>query len=264
MNARHAIAAITAAGSLLAAAQNVTQDPKEDLVLEAIQAFNQQDKSQANEVTVVLDPVGAPPSAVPAEAESDAGPVLVTGKPPARKADEQVEPEPATQAAIPEQEEQDPPKPETGLAVRIEKLRTGQGAVDPSQIKLVAPFPAKPLAQPPAGWHLEASESAPPFTRKVELAPGSEVTLTVRPHLLVPDANGADVFTIAEPGYEASLGYQQSATVGAILSNSIRQLDDDSKQLGIAIDRLQQLLISLPKPEPEPKPEAAPAPSRKR
>jgi hypothetical protein len=86
----------------------------------------------------------------------------------------------------------------------------------------------------------------------------------VRPHLLVPDANGADVFTIAEPGYESSLGYQQSATVGAILSNSIRQLDDDSKQLGIAIDRLQQLLISLPKPEPEPKPEAAPAPSRKR
>ena len=107
-----------------------------------------------------------------------------------------------------------------------------------------------------------ASDSAPPFTREVELATGSKITLTIRPHLLVPEADGANVFAIPEPGYDNPLGYQQTATVGAILSNSIRRLDEDSKQLGTAIDSLQQLLISLPKPEPQP--EAKPANLRKK
>jgi hypothetical protein len=111
-----------------------------------------------------------------------------------------------------------------------------------------------------------ASENATPFTRKVEVARGSEVTLTIRPHLLVPDADGANVFSISEPGYDRSVGYEQTATVGAILSNSIRQLEDDSKHLGNAIDSLQQLLISLPKPELQPQPVelAKPAPVRKK
>lgn len=262
MKARLTIAAITAAGSLFAAAQNVTEDPQADPVLEAIQAFNKQDKSRGNEVTVVLDAVGEPPAPVTddeAASKTPKAPVLVTGNPPEHPAVDSDEP--AGQAAIPGE---NPAKPQQGLAVRIEKLQTGKGAVDPATIKLLAPFPAKPLAQPPAGWHLEASESAPPFTRKVELAPGSEVTLSVRPHLLVPDADGAEVFTIAEPGYEASLGYQQTATVGAVLSNSILQLENDSKLLGTAIDSLQQLLISLPKPEPQPEAAPAPAPNRKR
>jgi len=133
-------------------------------------------------------------------------------------------------------------------------------------VKLSAPFPAKPLSQPPVGWRLDTSDSAPPFTREVEISPGSKITLTIRPHLLVPDADGAQVFTVSEPGYDNALGYQQTATVGAILSESIRQLDEESKQLGTAIDSLQQLLVSLPKPEPlpEPKPETKPAPIRKR
>jgi hypothetical protein len=133
-------------------------------------------------------------------------------------------------------------------------------------VKLLAPFPAKPLAQAPAGWRLDASDSAPPFTREVEISPGSKITLTIRPHLLIPDADGAEVFTISEPGYENALGYQQTATVGAILSNSIRQLDEESKQLGTAIDNLQQLLVSLPKPapQPEPQPESKPVINRKR
>lgn len=147
------------------------------------------------------------------------------------------------------------PEPESGLAVRVEKLHSGNGSIDPTKIKLMAPFPAKPLAVCPPGWHLDASESAPPFSREVEIAPGSKITLSIRPHLLVPDADGAQVFTISEPGYDNTQGYQQTATVGAILSNSIRQMDEDSKQLDIAIDRLQQLLVTLPQPPPEPQPE---------
>ncbi|MEO5716329.1 MAG: hypothetical protein ABIT37_22810 [Luteolibacter sp.] len=275
MNARLTIAVLSALGSLFASAQNVTEDPKADPVLDAISEFNNRDKNKPNEVTVVLDPVGEPPAPVakeepkitppPGEQSKPVEPVLVTGKPPegtAIVANPAPKPEPAPAPAVAPVEEA--PKPQPGLAVRIEKLQTGNGLVDPKQIKLLAPFPAKPLSQPPAGWHLVASESATPFTRKVEVAQGSEVTLTIRPHLLVPDADGANVFSISEPGYERSLGYEQTATVGAILSNSIRQLEDDSKQLGNAIDSLQQLLISLPKQEPQPVEQAKPAPVRKK
>jgi hypothetical protein len=57
---------------------------------------------------------------------------------------------------------------------------------------------------------------------------------------------------VAEPGFDPALGYRQNTTVGAVLSRSIRQLDEDSKNLGAAIDNLQQLLVSLPRQEPEP------------
>ncbi|NQX02428.1 hypothetical protein HQ447_17355 [bacterium] len=165
-------------------------------------------------------------------------------------------PEEKTAIASPPPEEA-PKTPEPGLVVRVEKLHTGQGAIDPAGVKLTAPFPAKPLAPAPPGWRFDVSDSAPPFTREVELAPGSKITLSIRPHLLVPDSDGTSVFAIAEPGYQNPLGYQQNSTVGAILSSSIRQLEEDSKNLGTAIDSLQQLLISLPKPEPA----AAPAPT---
>jgi hypothetical protein len=133
-------------------------------------------------------------------------------------------------------------------------LRVGQGLVDPKAVTLRAPFPAKPLAALPAGWHLEAPPTAPPFIRDVELAPGSNITLNIRPHLLVPDADGAAAFAIVEPGFDPTLGYRQAQTVGAVLAGSLRQLEADSKQLGDAIDQLQQLLSALPKPEPQPAP----------
>ena len=268
------IAAIAALASISADAQNVVEEPKADPVLEAITEFNNQDTEKKPEA-VTATPVVPEESPSVAEAEPTAKPgaekpispeaVLVTGKPPEvstiAAADAPIE-VPAQEVAPVDT----PPKSQQGLAVHVEKMNSGNASIDPKQIKLLAPFPAKALAKPPAGWHLVASENAPPFTRKVEIAAGSEVTLTIRPHLLVPDADGANVFSIPESGYQPSLGYQQTETVGAILSNSIRQLDKDSKQLGDAIDSLQQLLISLPKPEAqsEVKSVIAPLPTRKR
>jgi hypothetical protein len=228
------------------AAQNVKGETENDPVLEAIQKFKKRDKSKPNEVTVVLfdkdeDPKEDEPTAK--------APVLVT---PVSKPDDVADPDrdaTADDSAV----ENASPEPETGLAVRVESLRTGKGSVDPATVKLLAPFPAKPLAEPPAGWHLDTSDSAPPFTREVEVSPGTRVTLSIRPHLLVPDADGVAAFGIPEPGYDSGLGYRQTATVGAILATSIRQLDDDAKQLDRALDRLNQLLVSLPTPDPEPK-----------
>jgi hypothetical protein len=234
MNSRLVITALAILGSPFAAAQNVSEDPAPDPVLDAIQDFNNRD----HETSAAPAPGGL------------AAQVHVTGKPPENEI-AATSPAPAPQEAIATTPDEQAPKPENGLTVRIEKLHAGQGSVDPSKVKLLAPFPAKPLAQAPHGWRLDASDSAPPFTREVELSPGSKITLNIRPHVLVPDADGANVFTIAEPGYDSSLGYQQTSTVGAILSNSIRQLDEESKQLGTAIENLQQLLVSLPKAEPQ-------------
>ncbi len=280
MNVIQALAAITLLGSLFANAQGVNNEPSSDPVLDAIREFNKRDEKKPEEkapeeTTDAPAPEEEPsapaspepppadtPAAPPADEPTPPAPVLVTGKPPENPDLVKIQ-EPQPQTADTPAPPEDPPKPEEGLAVRVEKLQVGTGPVDPAQVKLLAPFPAKPLAKPPAGWHLDASGSVPPISREVELAPGSKITLTIRPHLLIPDADGAGAFTISEPGYHSPLGYQQTSTVGAILATSIRQLDQDSKHLGTAIDNLQQLLSSLPKPEPPPAPAPEPQPDPK-
>ncbi len=259
MKASTTLSAIIVAYASLSLAQDAPENPQVDPVVAAAKELEKneikdqtaQQKSDAD-TTAVPDQTGETPTTIEAnpstpETVTDAAPaaILVTGKPPAT--------DPAAEASTQAITATDPgtQAAETGdgLAVRVEKLQTGTGVINPSQVKLLAPFPAKPLASAPAGWHLDPSDSAPPITREVEIAPGTRITLNIRPHLLVPDADGAETFAILEPGYDSTLGYRQSATVGAILSSSIRQLEDDSKRLGTAIDNLQQILISLPKLE---------------
>jgi len=236
-------AALLAFTSLFAMAQTVREDPKSDPVLDAIEEFEQRDQKLSKDVQVVLDPA--------AEDDSDDSSALANDKSAAPAAGKAT-PEASNLQNLSQITEKAAAKHQEGLSVRVETLQTGQTKIDPKQIKLLAPFPAKPLSQPPSGWHLEASESAPPFIREVEVAPGTKVTLTIRPHFLVPDANGSSVFTISEPGYKSALGYQQADTVGAILASSLNQLEKDSIHLGNAIEGLEQLLISLPKTEIEP------------
>jgi len=262
MNPFTTLIALTFFGTLLAGAQNVQEEPRVDPVQDAIEAFTNRDK-KPNEVVVVLEPP-APEKPVevpnPVESSAEPAPIKVTGSVPSEAL--AVTPTvPAQPADGDAQSPESPAKPVSELIVRVEKLQVGKGKIDPTQVKLHTPYPAKPLSATPAGWRLDTSESAPPFTREVEIAPGSKITLTISPHLMIPDADGANVFAISEPGYDNSLGYQQNATVGAILSNSVRQLDEDSKKLGTAIDRIQQLLVSLPKPEPPPAQPATPAPT---
>lgn len=256
MKSHRAIALCLLLAPAIAAAQNVQVEPENDPVLDAIQKFKKRDKNKPNEVTVVLFDKDAEEKAVaeakPEEAAASDEPVLVSAVP-AEPEKASGEAEDAAAQVAPEPVQDAPAEPEEGLAVRVESLQSGNAKVDPAQVKLLAPFPAKPLAEPPAGWHLDASDSAPPFTREVEISPGTRVTLNIRPHLLVPDADGVEAFGVPEPGYDTSLGYRQTATVGAILATSIRQMDEESRQLGDAIDRLNQLLVTLPVPEPAPK-----------
>jgi hypothetical protein len=244
-----------------------------DAVQKAIEEFNRRKKeadTKDNEVLVVLDPP-APPSEqdeleeIPAEPEEGSEPVLVTGKPPletdtnllpednnepspSEEASEELSLEPSEEPEIPTEAEMNPPS-EPSLEARVESIRKGTGRIDPDQVKLKAGFPAKPLSSAPEGWAIGISEQAPVFRKDVELQPGTTISLSIRPHVLSPDSDGFNTFSVGEPGFESARGYIQEKTVSAILGTSVAQLDRDSLQLGNAISELHRLLGSLPKPE---------------
>jgi len=159
-----------------------------------------------------------------------------------------------------EPEEESRPEPE-GVTVTVEPGSAGSAAVDAASVKLLAPFPAKPLSAPPAGWRLEHPKEVPAFVREVPLSNGTKISLSIRPHLLVPDADGSNVIAVKEPGYEPALRYAQTGTMSAVLSSSLEQLDEDSRKMSEAVERLGQLLSSLPSPEP--RAEAVPSPIKK-
>lgn len=243
-----------------------------DLVPSGLRPLVVREPKKSNEVTVVLDPpasgdmipveeppIPEPPLLIdtvdnPQPAEADAPPAPAPEAP----AKDAVAPAPKISVTPPPPVPKDPAE-KKGVIVQVEKLLTPSGPVDPADVKLLAPFLAKPASTTPKGWKLETVSSAPPFAREVEIAPGSKITLNIRPHVLVPEADGANTFPVTEPGYDSALGYHQTATVGAILSESLHRMEDDSKRMGDAIDRLEQLLVSLPKsPEPEISVENAP------
>lgn len=251
MNALRLITAVACFGPIAAMAQTVPTETATDPVLDAIHDFNSKPPTKTNEVTVVLDP----PADESAQKENTPQPILVTGRPPENVA--LVPSETEHQESEPKLAE--PPIPEEdGLSVDVEKLQNGKGVIQSGEIKLLAPFPAKPLSATPAGWKLDSLADVPPLKKEVELSPGKKITLTIRPHLLVPEADGATSFSISETGYNPTLGYKQKDTVGAILSRSVHQLENDSKELGTVIDNLQQLLVSLPAPEAPASPSTPP------
>lgn len=171
-------------------------------------------------------------------------------------------PEEAPQAPATPTPEPEPPAPQPeGVTVQVEAGADGGPAIDAKAVKLLAPFPAKPLAQPPAGWRLEHPAEVPTIVRPVELANGTRISLAIRPHLMVPDADGETVLAVDEPGYDPALSYAQTGTIGAVLGSSVEAMEAESRKMSDALDRLSQLLGSLPAPEPPPAP--APSPAKK-
>lgn len=121
---------------------------------------------------------------------------------------------------------------------------------DAKEIKLVAPFPARPLAREPRGWRLVHPDTVPVIAQPVELPNGTRLRLAIRPHVLVPNADGNMVFSLSEPGYDPAKGYAQTDTVGSVLAESIYEMDDNSSRLSAATQRLTELLDSLPSAPP--------------
>lgn len=269
MKATPALLLLLAFGTPLKA-QNFAPEPEEkaisDEVQKAIDEFNRmkrEGKEKQNEVTVVLPPPA--PVAPPVETEEESSEseekeaILITGQPPAEPAfeapeeltdevivlDEISEPEPSPEIDV----EPAPENKEPGLEIRVESVNEGTGKIDPSLVKLKASFSPKALSTPPTGWALTKSEGTPAIVKDVELQPGTSITLRIQPHVLSPEADGINVFSVGEPGFDTALGYRQTQTVSAVLGDSVAKLDNDSLRLGNAISELHNLLASLPKPE---------------
>ena len=216
------------------AAQDIApKDTERDPVLTAL-LEEETRPEDGPDVTVDLNAPSDQPDTSPA------GPVLVTGTPPS---DLLLAGQPAEAPAA-------PPAPK-GVSVQIEG-GSAASPVSPEEIRLLAPFPAKPLDTPPVGWRLIQPKETPPYSKKVELAGGSEITLKIRPHVLVPDVDSSTSFHLAEPGFNPSAQYDQRDTVGAILADSIVSLDEQSDRLDAASQRLRELLSSLPADSPPP------------
>jgi hypothetical protein len=211
--------AISLISSVHAQDANPESIPDAEQIQKSIDEFNRNKKSKEAEVTVVLPPPN----------ETEANPRAVTS-----------EEEPKA-IVIPET-----PQP---INVRVESIRSGTGKIDPKNIEIKSSFPTKALTPPPAGWKLETSDKAPAFTRQVEIKPGVFISLEIMPHVLSPDADGAEVFSLTEPKYDHHKGYEQDQSVANILESSINQLETDSIKMGSALSELHQLLASLPKPE---------------
>ena len=72
-------------------------------------------------------------------------------------------------------------------------------------------------------------------------------------------------WSFAYKGYDPALGYAQTGTMTAVLSSSVERMEEDSRKLGDALDRLSQLLSSLPVPEaPPPAAKEVTSPERKK
>lgn len=237
---RTTLACVALVAPLIQAQDIAPKESERDPVFSALsEGFGRDDSTD-----VTLDFNASMPSLV---TDDDGIPVLVTGKHPGIHGLD----------AFDEESEPVVPEPE-GVSVSVEPGEGGHSRVNASEVKLLAPFAAKPLFQPPAGWRLEHPESVPAFVREVPLANGTRISLSIRPHLLVPDADGDQVLSVNEPGYEPALRFAQTGTMGAVLSESVERMEEDSIKVGAALDRLSQLLASLPSAEAPPGPDESP------
>ena len=231
MNTRRSLLILTLSCSGLTHGQEVDEStPEHDPVLKSIL---EDDSSEPSYAEPLADAPDENSEITPDETdEPDDDPLLVTGKPPEDVPELLVAPENQQPAA-------------EGVEVEV---APGQHKVQvkSDQIDIVAPFPAKLLASPPAGWKVIHPDHTPEKTQSITLSNDQTIELAIRPHLLVPDADGAKIFALHEPGFDPADGYNQHDTIGSVLADSIHQLDRQDARLSEAATRLSELLDSLP------------------
>lgn len=223
----------------LATAQYEGEIEVPENILEAIRESEKNAEGAANDVTVVLPPPGGTSGKQEEvkEVESAEEPTQDEVVASILNSDSEIDVEITPGSPAPQ-----------GPEVRVHPLRDlGGRKITAADVTIRTPFAAKPLGTPTPGWKLVSSPEAPPFSQNVEVAPGTWLTLSIRPHVLIPDADGQTAFQIQEPGFTPAHGYRQTSTIGATLGSSIEQLEADSRMLGEVITDLEQILISLPK-----------------
>jgi hypothetical protein len=93
----------------------------------------------------------------------------------------------------------------------------------------------------PAGWKVVPLEAMKIDSDPIEVHAGLSSVISLSPYKLVPDPKLAP-FAFKEPGFDAALGVHQTSTVGAILSNYIREEQKLDEKLGSVIDQIRTVL----------------------
>jgi hypothetical protein len=93
----------------------------------------------------------------------------------------------------------------------------------------------------PPGWKVVPLEETKINSGPIEIHAGLSSVISVSPYKLVPDPKLA-TFAFKEPGFDPTLGIHQTNTVGAILSNYIREEQKLDEKLGSVIDQIRTVL----------------------
>jgi hypothetical protein len=93
----------------------------------------------------------------------------------------------------------------------------------------------------PAGWKVVPLEQMKINSDPIEIRTGLSSVISLSPYKLVPDPKLAP-FAFKEPGFDPTLGVHQTNTVGAILSNYIREEQKLDEKLGSVIGQIRTVL----------------------
>jgi hypothetical protein len=93
----------------------------------------------------------------------------------------------------------------------------------------------------PPGWKVVPLESMKIDSDPIEIRTGLSTVISLSPYKLVPDSKLAP-FAFKEPGFDPTLGVHQTNTVGAILSNYVREEQKLDEKLGSVIDQIRTVL----------------------
>jgi hypothetical protein len=93
----------------------------------------------------------------------------------------------------------------------------------------------------PPGWKVVPLEQIKINSDPIEIRTGLSSVISLSPYKLVPDPKLA-LFAFKEPGFDPTLGIHQTNTVGAILSNYIREEQKLDEKLGSVIDQIRTVL----------------------
>ena len=93
----------------------------------------------------------------------------------------------------------------------------------------------------PPGWKVIPLEETKINSDPIELRDGLSSVISLSAYKLVPDPKVAP-FAFKEPGFDPTLGIHQTNTVGAILSNYIREEQKIDEKLGSVIDQIRTVL----------------------
>ncbi len=125
--------------------------------------------------------------------------------------------------------------------VRVDEIITS----DHSEVTLHTPWKPKPMQDAPRGWRYIMGHKEQAYPATILLSNKKKIKVDIIPYVLAPEESDQTALVV-EPGYLPELGYAQTKSVSATISSSNKELEFAEQQLETSIQKLKQLMVSLP------------------